>query len=99
MEFEKIEKKGVQEEEIERACTLEKGELLRELESNLGMARELAYAQAIYGDWKRIFLDIDEMEKISPKDIQLVIKKYFINSNMIEARLLNKHEKENNTGN
>lgn len=99
MEFEKIEKKGVQEEEIERACTLEKGELLRELESNLGMARELAYAHAIYGDWKRIFLDIDEMEKISPKDIQLVIKKYFINSNMIEARLLNKHEKENNTGN
>jgi len=92
-EIEDIKKNGVKKEEIERAYTLEEASLLRELESNLGMAKELAYAQGIYGDWQRLFLDIEKIKNIHSEEIKRVIGKYFRPSNMIEARLINQNDK------
>ncbi len=90
MELKDISKNGVSREEIDRAYTMEEADLLREMDSNLGMARELAYAQSIYGDWKKLFSDLSELKKVSSKDIQEVVKKYFVPENMIEAKLIKK---------
>lgn len=87
-ELNDILKNGVTKQEIERAYTQEEANLLREMESNLGMARELAYAQSIYGDYTRLFSDLEKLKSVSSKDIQDVIKKYFVSSNMVEGRLV-----------
>ncbi len=87
-ELNDILKNGVKKDEIQRAYTLEKAELVRQMESNLGMARELAYAQAIYGDWKNIFFIVEEFKNVSSNDIQHVIRKYFKQDNMVEGKLI-----------
>lgn len=93
LELEDIMKNGVKKDEITRAYTLEKAELIREMESNLGMARELAYSQAIYGDWKKLFSMIESFKDVSSQHIQDVIKKYFKEENMVEGKLIFKDKK------
>lgn len=89
MELEDILKNGVSREELNRAYTIDEANLLREMESNLGMAKELAYAQSMYGDYNRLFSDLEALKSVSSKDITGVIEKYFVSGNMVEARLIN----------
>jgi len=89
-EIELIKEKGVSEEEIKRAYIINKAEILREMQSNLGMAQDLAYYEMIGGSWKKVFSDVEEMGKISPEEVKKVAQKYLVKKNMTEARLVSK---------
>ncbi|MBI2252520.1 MAG: insulinase family protein [Armatimonadetes bacterium] len=62
-------------------------EFIRSLDSNLGMAFQLGYAQALTGSWKN-FDEREKLKKITPKDIQLAAQKYFVKKNRTVAALV-----------
>ncbi len=80
-EIEKIKQHGVTKEELDRAITNARADLVRSLNSNMGMALALAQAEAQRGDWRTVFTDLDDLEKVTSADIQSVAKKYLITSN------------------
>ena len=55
--------------------------VLRSLRSPEGLASSLAQNQALEGDWRQIFHDIDEMGRVTADDIQRVAKTYFNKKN------------------
>ncbi len=89
-EIELIKKKGVSEEEIRRAYIINKADIVRDMQSNLGMAQDLAYYEMIGGSWQKVFSDVEDIEKISPQEVKRVAQKYLIEKNMTEARLVSK---------
>ena len=50
--------------------------LLRALDSNSGLAGTLASTWMIYGDWRKLFTDLEELDKVTPKDVQRVAQTY-----------------------
>ncbi len=51
--------------------------LIRSLEGNSGMARSLAFWQAMTGDWHELFKQPDKINAVKPEDIQRVAKALF----------------------
>ena len=61
-------------EELTRFRTRARADLIRSLESNLGLARALAEHQRLYGDWRELFRYLGRLEKVSKADIRRVAK-------------------------
>jgi len=59
--------------------------VLQGLRSNSGLAGNLALNQAINGDWRQIFRDIDDLGKVTAEDIQRVANQYFQRKNRTVA--------------
>lgn len=57
--------------------TKARAELLRELDSNPGMAQQLAFNYTNFGDWRELFHHLDEINRVTPQDIQRVARQYF----------------------
>ena len=51
--------------------------LISQLESNPGLANSLATYYALYGDWRKLFTAIDEIDKVTAEDVQRVAQTYF----------------------
>ena len=71
----------VSDEELARVKTRAKGDFIRGLQSNQGMAAQLAYYQVIAGDWKALFTELDKIEKVTKDDIQRVTRAIFTEAN------------------
>jgi predicted Zn-dependent peptidase len=80
-EIEKIKTEPVSPEELAKAKTQVRAGLIRLLASNNGLARQLAFYDVITGDWRNLFEELDEIEKVTAEDIQRVSKEYFIRKN------------------
>ncbi|MEO8127318.1 MAG: pitrilysin family protein [Bryobacteraceae bacterium] len=65
---------------LQRVKTKLRAGLIRQLDSNSGLASQLAFYRAEYGDWRMMFKGIDMIEKITAEDVQRVVKQYFISS-------------------
>jgi len=65
---------------LQRVKTKLRASLIRQLDSNSGLASQLAFYRAEYGDWRMMFKGIDMIEKITAEDIQRVVKQYFVPS-------------------
>jgi predicted Zn-dependent peptidase len=63
---------------LERVKTKLRAGLVRRLDSNSGLAGDLTAYHASYGTWKRMFTDIEEMQKITAEDVMRVAKKYLV---------------------
>jgi predicted Zn-dependent peptidase len=55
-----------------------RADLIRQLDSNSGMAGALASYYVNYGDWRKMFTGIDEIDKVTADDVQRVARKYLI---------------------
>ncbi len=51
--------------------------LIRQLDSNAGLANQLASYQGSYGDWRKLFTSLEEINKVTAEDVQRVAQKYF----------------------
>ncbi len=71
----------VTDDELQKAKTRVRAGLIRQLGSNMGLARQLASYEVLTGDWRNLFKRIDEIDKISAADIQRIAKEYFIEKN------------------
>lgn len=80
-EIEKLKSEPVLPEELEKAKTRIRAGLIRELDSNSGMAGELTFYEVITGDWRNLFRELDKIENVTAEDIQRVAGEYFISKN------------------
>jgi predicted Zn-dependent peptidase len=93
-ELERLRKKGVESEELQRAKTAIRAELVRGLDSNLGLAKSFAQAEAQLGDWRRVFTYLDRVERVTPQKVREMAKRYIQNENMTVAKLIHEDEKQ-----
>lgn len=80
-EIEKMKTEPVTDEELERVKTRAKGDFLRQLKSNSGVAHELAAYQTLTGDWREMFKELEEIDRVTREDIMRVAKECFTKNN------------------
>jgi zinc protease len=59
--------------------------LIEGLASNTGLAETLASYEANYGDWRKVFTELEEYNKVTPEDVQRVAKEYLIETSRTVA--------------
>jgi predicted Zn-dependent peptidase len=67
--------------------TRTRADLLRGLADNQGLASSLAEYQTRYGDWRELFLQLDEADKVTKADIRRVANQVFVDSNRTSAEI------------
>jgi predicted Zn-dependent peptidase len=87
-EIERLKTEPVSQEELKRVKTQIRANLLRSLDSNLGMARLLAEYQVKTGDWRNLFKQIEAIAAVTPDDIQRTAQETFTPENRTTGRLL-----------
>ena len=66
------------EQTLARVKTKARAAVIRRLDNNAGLAALLVANQAAYGDWRKLFTDLDELDKVTADDVQRVARKYFL---------------------
>ena len=80
-----LQKDKVDEAALARVKTRTRAGVIRQLDDNAGLAQLLASYYANYGDWKKLFTSLDEIDKVTADDVQRVAKKYFTPENRTVA--------------
>ena len=75
-------------QELQRVKTQARAQVLRGLDSNLGLARSLAKAELLEGDWREVFYHLDALTQVRPEEIQQVVKTHLVPEKMTEGRLV-----------
>jgi len=68
-------------EELQKVRNNLHADFLRQLQSNRGLARSLAYYQTVYGDWREIQRHLDKIDRVTAQDARRVAEKYFLPAN------------------
>jgi predicted Zn-dependent peptidase len=76
--FERLKTEKVSEDQLKRVKTQLRAQLIRGLDSNSGMAQNLATSAALFGDWRMLFKQLDDIEKVTADDVMTAAKKYFV---------------------
>jgi predicted Zn-dependent peptidase len=63
---------------LQRVKTKVRAGLIRQLDSNAGLAAQLPAYQVTYGDWRMMFKGLEDIEKVTAEDVQRVAKQYFV---------------------
>ena len=87
-EIDRLKLSHVSDEELQKAKTRSRASLIRSLASNSGMAAQLTFFDVLTGDWKNLFRQLDEIEKVTAKDIQRVAQKYLTRKNRTVGLIL-----------
>ncbi|MBM3725109.1 MAG: insulinase family protein [Acidobacteria bacterium] len=75
--LERLAAQPAEEAALKRVKTTLRAGLIRQLDTNTGMAEMLASFHVNYGSWKVLFTGLDDIEKVTPADVQRVAKTYF----------------------
>ena len=63
---------------LARVKTKTRAGLIRQLASNAGLASLLPSYYANYGDWRKLFTSLEEIDKVTAQDVQRVARQYFV---------------------
>jgi predicted Zn-dependent peptidase len=74
--IDRLKTEKVDESTLRRVRATLRAELIDKLETNQTLAAELASAQGVYGDWRKLFTEIDEFERVTPDDVMRVAIEY-----------------------
>jgi predicted Zn-dependent peptidase len=80
-EVETLKSQPVSDAELQAVKAKEKKKFLDKLDSNMGLAMELANAQNLQGDWRKTFRWLDKVDKVTAADVQRVAGAAFSKSN------------------
>ncbi len=80
-EIEKLKAEPVSPQELAKAKTRSRAGLIRQLDSNSGLAAELTFYDVITSDWRNLFRQLDRIDEVTQEDIQRVAKAYFTTKN------------------
>jgi predicted Zn-dependent peptidase len=80
-EIERLKKEDITDDELKMVKTRAKANLIRGLDSNEGLATELAEYQTLYGDWREVFRSVDRINSVSKADIRRVANQVFVPTN------------------
>jgi predicted Zn-dependent peptidase len=89
-EIDKLQTEAVTPEELKRVKIQAKAELVRSLNSNMGMAQQLLEYEVKTGSWKNLFGKLEKVAAVTPGDIQRVAKTTFTAENRTIGKLLSK---------
>lgn len=81
VEIERLKSELVTPEELAKAKTRARASLIRQLDSNSGLAAQLTFYEVVTGDWRNLFKQLDKIEKVTAEDIQRVANEYFTTKN------------------
>ena len=87
-EIERIRNEEVTEEELSRAKVRARVNLIRQLESNMGLALQMAYFHVLTGDWRNLFHSIDAINEVTAEDIKRVASQYLVPKNRTVASIV-----------
>jgi predicted Zn-dependent peptidase len=87
-----LKKEKVDEAALARVKTRTRAALIRQLDDNAGLAQLLASYHANYGDWRKLFTSLDEIDKVTADDVQRVVRQYFTAENRTVAVTLQPEE-------
>jgi predicted Zn-dependent peptidase len=65
-------------ETLARVKTKARAEVIRRLASNPGLASLLTSYYAGYGDWRKLFTSLDDLDRVTADDVQRVARKYLV---------------------
>ena len=92
-ELAKLQTAPPSEKEIEKAKNKLIADTLRERETNSGKANQLGRAVIFNGTPNTVNSDIQNLQKVTAKDVQMVMKKYFTDKNRVVINYRNKADK------
>ena len=81
-----LQKEKVDAEALARIKTRTRANLIRQLDNNASLAQMLAEYHANFGDWKKLFTSIDDIDKVTVDDVQRVARRYFTPDNKTVAQ-------------
>ncbi len=81
VEIERLKNEDITDEELKMIKTRAKVNLLRGLDSNEGLASQLALYQSRYDDWRELFKSVDRIDKVTKADIRRVAQNIFVPTN------------------
>jgi len=84
-EIDRLKNEDVPADELQSVKTRVRAGLLRQLDSNSGLALQLAQYQTLYGDWRELFREVERIDKVSPQDIRRVAGATFVPTNRTVA--------------
>jgi predicted Zn-dependent peptidase len=87
-EIDSLKTQPVSTTELDRVKTQARADLLRSLDSNMGMAQLLLEYEVKTGSWRNLFKQLEEIAAVTPADIQQVAKRTFTAENRTIGRLL-----------
>jgi predicted Zn-dependent peptidase len=87
--LERLKREKVDDATLQRVKTKIRAGLIRQLDSNSGMASQLPFYSVMYGDWRVMFTGLADIEKVTADDVQRVAKQYFTNENRTVVSTVN----------
>jgi predicted Zn-dependent peptidase len=83
---------GPSEEELGRVLNQVAAGAIRRLESNLGLAIQLANSESLFNDWRETFRSTARLGEVTTEDLRRVVAEYFTRSNRTVATLVRPHQ-------
>lgn len=80
-ELERIKSEPVTAEELLGVKARTKAKFIESLDSNMGLALGLAFAQNLQGDWRETFKQLEAIDRVTAADIQRVARQTFVRAN------------------
>lgn len=88
-EINALKNEDVKPEELQSVKTRAKAQLIRQLDSNSGLALQMAAYQTLFGDWRELFRSVDRIDKVTASDVRRVANAMFVPSNRTIAYIDN----------
>ncbi len=86
-ELEELKKNGPSAFELSKVKTNLEASVIRALSSNLGLASQLAYYEAVGGDWALLLKNLEQIRAVTAEDVKRVAGIYLTPSNRTVATL------------
>jgi len=80
-EIDRIKREDITDDELAMIKTRAKADLIRKLDDDEGLALELGSMQALYGDWRELFRQVDRISNVTKADIRRVANATFSDNN------------------
>jgi predicted Zn-dependent peptidase len=87
-EIEKMQTEKVTDLELQKFKRSYRKNLFDAMKSNANMARLLTNSKVLYGDWRDLFDEIDQINAVTAEDIQRVAREYLIKKNRTVGELI-----------
>ncbi len=94
-QLQRLASEPVSPEELERVKTQARASLLRQLNSNAGLASLLAEYEAKTGSWRTLFTQLEAIDGVTAADIQRVAQATFVPTNRTAGKLVPPPASEN----
>jgi predicted Zn-dependent peptidase len=80
-EIERLKNEDISDDELKMIKTRSKANLIRSLDSNPGLAQQLAIYQSRYDDWRELFYTVDRIDKVTKAQIRQIAAQTFAPTN------------------